>query len=446
MAGIRSRLQPLVTQWMTSDLLLRTRRQGLETWRRLAGYPHRVGVWLRADDPYSYLLVQALRQFRNEFPELMWQVHWLRGSDPETTPAPDRLARFALQDCQRLARWADLGLPLQAPDVAPDPAQVAHVEPLLVAQASLPDADPLATANAWLQALWQGDDRQLATLAEGLARPSAEVVDRHFDDSRQLQRAQGHYHSGMLHYAGEWYWGIDRLGHLADRLLTLGVGEPGRRWHLDLDSHFLDPEPARQPDMPVHERRLDFYFSFRSPYSYLALERAKALAEHYGLRLVMRPVLPMVMRGLPVPTHKRLYILHDATREARRLGIPFGRICDPLGAGVERCLAVWYLAAGRQRGFDFIEAAARRIWSEGADMATDPPLLAAAREAGLSASDVQQALADDAWRARVERHQQALTEADLWGVPAFILRRGEQRCSTWGQDRLWVIEDALHDQ
>lgn len=445
MAGIRSKLQPLVSQGLTSDLLLQTRRRGLEAWRRLARYPHRVGVWLRADDPYSYLLVQALQVFHRDFPELVWQVHWLRGSEPDTTPEPERLARYALIDAQRLARWADLGRPLQAPAQPPEAARLARVEACLVAQAAVAGNDPLATAEAWLEALWQGDDDQLARLAAGLAPATPTVVDRYFEDSRQLQRQQGHYQAGMLHYAGEWYWGLDRLGHLADRLSALGVGECSRRWHLDLDSHFLDPEPVRQPDMPAHERRLDFYFSFRSPYSYLALDRARALAEHYGLRLVMRPVLPMVMRGLPVPASKRLYILQDAAREARRLDIPFGRICDPLGAGVERCLAVWYLAASRQRGFEFIEAAARRIWSEGADMATEAPLLAAAREAGLSAADVRLALADDSWRARVERHRQALSEAGLWGVPAFILRRGEQRCSTWGQDRLWVIEDALHD-
>ena len=34
------------------------------------------------------------------------------------------------------------------------------------------------------------------------------------------------------------------------------------------------------------------FFSFRSPYSYIALPRAYALADHYGLTLRLRPVLP----------------------------------------------------------------------------------------------------------------------------------------------------------
>ena len=48
----------------------------------------------------------------------------------------------------------------------------------------------------------------------------------------------------------------------------------------------------------------------------------------------------MAMRGQPLPLAKRLYILRDAKREADRLGLPFGKIHDPLGEGVWRCLTI----------------------------------------------------------------------------------------------------------
>ena len=51
-------------------------------------------------------------------------------------------------------------------------------------------------------------------------------------------------------------------------------------------------------------------------------------------------VLPMVMRGLPVPRPKRLYIVHDAAREARLHSTPFGRFNDPVGRPTERGLAI----------------------------------------------------------------------------------------------------------
>ena len=44
-------------------------------------------------------------------------------------------------------------------------------------------------------------------------------------------------------------------------------------------------------------------------------------------------VIPMAMRGQSVPRAKRLHTLRDADREAARLGMPFGRIHDPIGDG-----------------------------------------------------------------------------------------------------------------
>ena len=64
---------------------------------------------------------------------------------------------------------------------------------------------------------------------------------------------------------------------------------------------------------------IHFFCSLRSPYTWLALDRIFQLAEYYQAELKLRFVLPMVMRGLPVPIEKRLYILLDSKREANRL-------------------------------------------------------------------------------------------------------------------------------
>src|SRR4029079_16791025 len=84
------------------------------------------------------------------------------------------------------------------------------------------------------------------------------------------------------------------------------------------------PEPERGP-LKLSDKPLacELWFSFRSPYSYLALERIEDLLAPHGVPPVLETVAPMVSRGLAVPTIKRLYIVHDAKREADRLGIPF---------------------------------------------------------------------------------------------------------------------------
>ena len=75
---------------------------------------------------------------------------------------------------------------------------------------------------------------------------------------------------------------------------------------------------------------LEFFFSFRSPYSYLAAPRAFALPERFDVDVLFRGVIPMAMRGQSVPRAKRLHTLRDVKREATRLGMPFGHCARAL--------------------------------------------------------------------------------------------------------------------
>ncbi|MDA0705161.1 MAG: hypothetical protein O2805_00695 [Proteobacteria bacterium] len=124
--------------------------------------------------------------------------------------------------------------------------------------------------------------------------------------------------------------------------------------------------PVSPPGAARELPELEFFFSFRSPYSYLALQRAFRIADAFGLAIRVRPVLPMVMRGLPVPKSKLRYIASDAVREAERLKIPFGRFADPMGAGVERCLAVYAYSRKEKRNAISccvqLRLSGRRVW------------------------------------------------------------------------------------
>ncbi|MEA2422604.1 MAG: hypothetical protein QOF55_1703, partial [Thermoleophilaceae bacterium] len=100
--------------------------------------------------------------------------------------------------------------------------------------------------------------------------------------------------------------------------------------------------------------RLDFFFSFRSPYSYLAAPRAFSLPLWFDVDVVFRGVIPMAMRGQSVPREKGLHTLRDAKRESLRLGMPFGRIHDPIGEGAIRCLLVAEHAVDVEREVEFV--------------------------------------------------------------------------------------------
>jgi len=186
-------------------------------------------------------------------------------------------------------------------------------------------------------------------------------------------------------------------------------------------------------------RPLEFFFSFRSPYSYLAAPRAFALSGSYDIELVFRGVIPMAMRGQAVPRAKRLHTLRDAAREAERLGMPFGRIHDPIGEGAMRCLLVSEHA--RELGWEreFVLEASRGIWAEAVDVSRDAGLRIVCERAGLAWSDCLAALEDPRYLERVRANTDALVKLGHWGVPLFVFEEE----LFWGQDRIEDVEAAL---
>lgn len=109
--------------------------------------------------------------------------------------------------------------------------------------------------------------------------------------------------SAMLNYAGEWYWGLDRLDHLEKRLLQLGLGNGSEVLFDKTYCDFCKTAPLLAANS--QHKKLTLYFSIRSPYSHLGLQQAIKLAQHYQLTFEVKPILPMVMRGLRVPDTKK---------------------------------------------------------------------------------------------------------------------------------------------
>jgi 2-hydroxychromene-2-carboxylate isomerase len=148
----------------------------------------------------------------------------------------------------------------------------------------------------------------------------------------------------------------------------------------------------------------------------------------------------MVMRGLPVPLAKRLYILRDAKREAKRLGIDFGRVVDPVGKPVEQGLALLYAAVSMGKGAQLLESFLQGVFAQGIDAGSTQGLQHIAARAGLQEREVNAALSSDAWRVEAEGNRADMFARGVWGVPAF---RVNERPALWGQDRLWMLEEDL---
>jgi 2-hydroxychromene-2-carboxylate isomerase len=304
-----------------------------------------------------------------------------------------------------LARAYNVGFELRP--VGP-PETSAAPEPEMLAAWSRRDADALRQAYRIPRSLY-----------------SVESVGE-LDENARWRQAHGHYGSGMVWFEGEWYWGIDRLHHL-ERRLGAREGE-------------LVFTPLAEPEGPTGGS-FDVFFSLRSPYSYIAMMRAPELAKRWQAELVLKPVLPMVMRSLPVPRQKQFYIVRDVKREAERYGLPFGKISDPVGAGVERGLAILHQAIPDGKGIAFTQSFYTAVWSEGVDAARDSGLRKIVERAGIDWSFAEAAMADESWRQAVDANRQEMFALGHWGVPTFRVAKR----AAFGQDRLWQVGRWLEE-
>lgn len=398
------------------DAYLRTRglRRGLKgLGRRLLRRKRTVHFYYCVTDPYSHLMVQALRATEWEHTQL--EIYVVPEPSADTNPEPTLQAKWAKEDARRLARHFDLSLPEADGRVSDERVRRANAILLQPREVS----EQLEVLERVGRALHAGDPHGLSAAVERYGVVKGHTVRPMLEQNYAALRKHGHYQSGVCHYEGEWYVGLDRYDYLVERLQGEGA---------DVQSPSYRVNPAANPSAD------ELFFSFRSPYSYLALERTRTWSQVPTLR----PVLPMVARGLEVPKTKVRYLLQDAKREADRLGIELGKVADPVGEGVERAIAVFVAAEKHGRAVDFARAAMRASWAEGLDLVRDDVLFPLAEQVGLGREETLEALKDTSWRAVAEENRKALIDAGLWGVPTF-LRDGR---ALWGQDRIaWLTDD-----
>jgi 2-hydroxychromene-2-carboxylate isomerase len=425
------RLTSAVVRVLSSPRTRESKRRRAERRRLRSGEPHRVEYFHEADDPYSHLAAQALGKLAAAYDiELVPQLAIREAGT--NAPEPELLAAYARRDAAAVAPHQGLAFPGRAP--APAPEQVQLAQRILAAAAPRDFAERAVRVG---RALWSDDKDGLAALAREL--PVAdEGAARALAAAGAARRAKlGHYSGATFFYAGEWYWGVDRLCHLEPRLAALGARRAGVAGP-------VAPRPAVDPG-PVRDRgrlTLEVFPSLRSPYTAVGFDLALALAERAGVRVVLRPVLPMVMRGVPVTLTKGRYIFTDAVREAELAGVPYGRFVDPIGRPVEAGFSLFPWARDRGRGAALISAFLRAAFAEGVDTSRPSGLRRVVESAGLPWSEAQAILGNTGWRDELERNRRAMyDEMGLWGVPSFRLMgpAGEPDFSTWGQDRLWLV-------
>ena len=202
---------------------------------------------------------------------------------------------------------------------------------------------------------------------------------------------------------------------------------------------------------------VDVFWSFRSPYSYLATGRLVELEKRHQLEIGVRPVLPLAVREpdffKKVNPLWPLYLMRDTARVAEYHGIRFrwprpdpvvqipaeGRLVTaPEQPYIYRLTRLGMLAVEEGRGLPFIDEVSRLIWGGEVDGWHQGAHLAeATARAGLNLAELDAIAEREADRldAAIARNQRDLEAAGHWGVPTMVFE-GE---SFFGQDRIDVL-------
>ena len=204
---------------------------------------------------------------------------------------------------------------------------------------------------------------------------------------------------------------------------------------------------------------VDVFWSFRSPFSYLATPPMNALQAEWDVKFNIRPVYPIAIRldgwfknanpmWLP-------YLVRDVTREAERHNIPFAwprpdPILMDMQTGevskeqphIHKLTRLGVAAAKRNKGLAFITEISGTLyggrtqnWHEGTHLAD------ATTRAGLDLGELSRDIEKNTAEidAIIEANQQAHSKCGHWGVPTFAFN-GEP---FFGQDRLEALKWRL---
>jgi 2-hydroxychromene-2-carboxylate isomerase len=200
---------------------------------------------------------------------------------------------------------------------------------------------------------------------------------------------------------------------------------------------------------------VDLFYSFRSPYSYLALGRTLQMVRDHDVAVTLRAVYPLAVRvpgffKTANPQFAR-YVVRDSTRTAEFLGIPFRfPRPDPIVQDmttlevaaeqpyIHRLTRLAAAAQGEGRSLDLVAALAPVLWDGSTSGWHEGDHLArAATAAGFDLAALDAAVTRDPERfeAVIRQNEADHAASGHWGVPTFVFE-GEP---FFGQDRIDML-------
>ena len=192
--------------------------------------------------------------------------------------------------------------------------------------------------------------------------------------------------------------------------------------------------------------RLEFFYDYGSPYSYLANSQLPGLVERSGCELVYRP---MLLGGVFKATGNRSPAMEPVEAKRRYGGVEMRRWVEQLGVAFKsnpnfpiNTLPLMRAAHAALRAgvFDRFHAAVYpAFWSEELNLGEPAVFAEVLEKAGLDAAGLIEAAQDPEVKAALRDTTDEAVERGAFGAPTFFL--GDEMF--FGNDRLMFVEQRL---
>src|SRR3981189_1861880 len=207
---------------------------------------------------------------------------------------------------------------------------------------------------------------------------------------------------------------------------------------------------------------VDLFFSFRSPYSYLALPKTLKLVAEYDATVNLRPIYPLAVRvpgffKRANPQFAR-YVVLDSSRVAKHENIAFRfPRPDPILQDmttldvaenqpyIHRLTRLGAAAQGEARALAFVDAISRGLWGGAGSGWNEGDHLAMAADAAgfdLAAMDAAISADPDRYERVIADNEKDHAASGHWGVPTFVFDNEP----FFGQDRIDLLVGRMESK
>lgn len=187
---------------------------------------------------------------------------------------------------------------------------------------------------------------------------------------------------------------------------------------------------------------IDFYFDYRSPYSFLALSQVRKM----DVEIVFRPLElgDLMVRVGNVPTSltceaKGRYVMTDLGRWTAHYGVGLNRHPQASEIDASRLLRATLVAGQLGAMSKAVDTIFHAFWSVPAPLTTVTEIATLLSAAGFDAGELERRMDSPATQALLEQATAEAASRGVFGVPTLFV--GDEMF--FGNDRLHFVQDHL---